>query len=218
MRSVPALQHLDNSAAAWAYAHRTAFATSGLRVITQLGNIQLVAGLAIVLAAVDLYRTRNHWSLSFLITVMVGMELNTDAVKGPSRTRATSARPRRREPRAFLPEGPFSDGSQHLLRGSSAHPRQDAPTPPRHALIGIAVAITVAVAASRVLLDLHWLSDVIGGLALGWGWFALSTAPVRRQAPQANSGDRHRRRPGRRTGKKRPSNRPPRPEVDAKTR
>jgi undecaprenyl-diphosphatase len=24
-----------------------------------------------------------------------------------------------------------------------------------------------------VLLDLHWLSDVVGGLALGWGWFAL---------------------------------------------
>jgi len=24
-----------------------------------------------------------------------------------------------------------------------------------------------------VLLDLHWLSDVIGGLALGWAWFAL---------------------------------------------
>jgi undecaprenyl-diphosphatase len=31
----------------------------------------------------------------------------------------------------------------------------------------------VAVAASRVLLDLHWLSDVIAGLALGWAWFAL---------------------------------------------
>ena len=30
-----------------------------------------------------------------------------------------------------------------------------------------------AVAASRVLLDLHWLSDVVGGLALGWAWFAL---------------------------------------------
>ena len=31
----------------------------------------------------------------------------------------------------------------------------------------------MAVAASRVLLDYHWLSDVVGGLALGWGWFAL---------------------------------------------
>jgi membrane-associated phospholipid phosphatase len=29
------------------------------------------------------------------------------------------------------------------------------------------------VASTRVLLDDHWLSDVIGGLALGWGWFAI---------------------------------------------
>jgi hypothetical protein len=27
-----------------------------------------------------------------------------------------------------------------------------------------------------VLLDLHWLSDIIGGLSLGWGWFALCAA------------------------------------------
>jgi undecaprenyl-diphosphatase len=40
-------------------------------------------------------------------------------------------------------------------------------------LIAVAVAIAVAVGASRALLDVHWLSDVIGGLALGWGWFAL---------------------------------------------
>jgi undecaprenyl-diphosphatase len=43
----------------------------------------------------------------------------------------------------------------------------------RNVLAGAAVAIAVAVACSRVLLDLHWLSDVIGGLALGWGWFAV---------------------------------------------
>jgi undecaprenyl-diphosphatase len=40
-------------------------------------------------------------------------------------------------------------------------------------VIAAAVAFAVAVAASRVLLDLHWLSDVIGGLSLGWAWFAL---------------------------------------------
>ncbi len=38
-----------------------------------------------------------------------------------------------------------------------------------HALLaGGAVAIAVAVACSRVFLDVHWFSDVLGGLALGW--------------------------------------------------
>jgi undecaprenyl-diphosphatase len=40
-------------------------------------------------------------------------------------------------------------------------------------LAGLAAGIAVAVAASRVLLDVHWLSDVIAGLALGWAWFAV---------------------------------------------
>ena len=36
----------------------------------------------------------------------------------------------------------------------------------------MAAGLAAAVAASRVLLDVHWLSDVLGGLALGWAWFA----------------------------------------------
>jgi len=40
-------------------------------------------------------------------------------------------------------------------------------------LAGFAAGIAVAVAASRVLLDVHWLSDVLAGLALGWAWFAV---------------------------------------------
>ena len=43
------------------------------------------------------------------------------------------------------------------------------------ALTGAAVAIACAVASSRVLLGLHWFSDVLGGLALGWAWFAIVT-------------------------------------------
>jgi hypothetical protein len=36
-----------------------------------------------------------------------------------------------------------------------------------------AVAVAVAVACSRVLLGVHWLSDVLAGLAFGWAWFSI---------------------------------------------
>ena len=43
----------------------------------------------------------------------------------------------------------------------------------RAALAGGATAIAVTVAGTRVLLGVHWLTDVLAGLAIGWAWFAL---------------------------------------------
>ena len=43
----------------------------------------------------------------------------------------------------------------------------------RAVLTGAAVGVAVAVASSRVLLDVHWVTDVIAGLVLGWAWFAI---------------------------------------------
>ena len=36
-----------------------------------------------------------------------------------------------------------------------------------------AAAIATAVAATRALLGVHWLTDVLGGLAIGWGWYLV---------------------------------------------
>jgi undecaprenyl-diphosphatase len=40
-------------------------------------------------------------------------------------------------------------------------------------LAGVAVALAVAVGCSRVFLGVHWVTDAIGGLVLGWTWVAL---------------------------------------------
>ena len=40
-------------------------------------------------------------------------------------------------------------------------------------LAGGAALIAIIVATSRALLGVHWVSDVLGGLAFGWGWFLL---------------------------------------------
>jgi len=44
----------------------------------------------------------------------------------------------------------------------------------RALIAGGAISITVAVASTRALLAVHWWSDVIGGVLLGWAWFAVA--------------------------------------------
>jgi membrane-associated phospholipid phosphatase len=42
-------------------------------------------------------------------------------------------------------------------------------------LAGAVGAIAFAVASTRVLLGVHWVTDVVAGLIVGWSWFAISS-------------------------------------------
>lgn len=46
----------------------------------------------------------------------------------------------------------------------------------RHAVVGATVSLVLAIGASRVLLGVHFMSDVAGGYVLGLAWLAAATA------------------------------------------
>jgi membrane-associated phospholipid phosphatase len=172
VRRVAAIQHVDNSVAAWGYDHRSSASSSGLHAITQLGNMRVVIGLAVVLVLIDAVRNRNRWSFLFLLAVLLGMEATMLGVKGVVGRVRPALDPAAAALGPSFPSGHSATAAAFYAAAALILGRAMS-RKPRHFVIAAAVAIAVAVAASRVLLDLHWFSDVVGGLSLGWAWFAL---------------------------------------------
>lgn len=171
VRSTDVLAGLDSSVAEWGDRHASPWSHDALTAVTYLGETVTVVVVAIAVAGVEIARTRNRWVVPFLVAVILGDKLLTEAIK----QLVDRARPEFEAVAATL--GPsFPSGHTSTAAASWAAfalvagrwwGRKSWP-----ALAGVAVGIAVAVALSRVFLDVHWLSDVLGGLALGWAWFA----------------------------------------------
>jgi membrane-associated phospholipid phosphatase len=172
VRSTDALAGIDSSVADWGDRHATAWSHDGLTLVTDLGETWTVVAVAVAVAVVEIARTRSRWVAPFLLAVILGDKLLTEAVK----QLVDRARPALEPVAATL--GPsFPSGHSSTAAASWAAfalvagcwwGRRAWP-----ALAGVAVGIAVGVALSRVFLDVHWLTDVLGGLALGWAWFAV---------------------------------------------
>jgi undecaprenyl-diphosphatase len=172
VRSTDLLAGIDTSAAEWGDRHATAWSHDAITLITGLGGTWGVVIAAVAVATVEIARTRNRWVVPFLLAVMVGDTLLTEAIKAL----VDRARPELEAVAATLgpsfPSGHTSTAAASwaafaLVAGRWWGPRA------WPALAGTAVGIAVAVAVSRVLLNVHWLTDVLAGLALGWAWFAV---------------------------------------------
>jgi hypothetical protein len=171
VRSTDVLAGIDSSVAEWGDRHGSAWSRDGLELVTSLGEWGPLLLVGAVVVLVEITRTRSRWVLPFLLVVVFGDKLLTETIKqGVDRVRPAI------EPVAATLGPSFPSG--HTSTAAAAWAafalvagrwlgRRAWP-----ALAGVAVGIAVAVAASRVLLDVHWLTDVIGGLALGWAWFA----------------------------------------------
>lgn len=166
------LAGLDTSVAEWGNRHASPWSQDSITLVTGLGGTWVVIVAALAVAVADIARTGSRWVVPFLLAVVVGDKLLTEALKQI----VDRARPELEPLAATLgpsfPSGHTSTAAASwaafaLVAGRWWGPRA------WPALAGASVGIAVAVAASRVLLDVHWLTDVLAGLALGWAWFAV---------------------------------------------
>jgi undecaprenyl-diphosphatase len=172
VRTKSGLIGFDNGVAKWGNRQASPWSTHLLDGITQLGSIYTVLGLSVVLAVAATIRERSMWVVAFVVAAVGGEEIVTTAVKHlVDRTRPTF-NPAAATLGPSFPSGHSATAAVFYATAALLLGRVR-PRAVRAVLAGLAAGIAVAVAASRVLLDVHWTSDVIGGLALGWAWFAV---------------------------------------------
>ncbi len=171
VRSTDALAGLDTATATWGDRHASAWSQDAITLVTRLGEMWTVIPVAVAVAAVEIHRTRNRWVIPFLFATIAGGTLLTETIKGL----VDRVRPELEPVAATLgPSFPSGHTCTAAAAGAAFALVAGRWWGPRAwpALAGAAVGIAVAVAASRVLLNVHWLTDVLAGLALGWAWFA----------------------------------------------
>ena len=164
------LYRYDAAAADWGARHATAASTRLLIWATQLGSSVVVVTVAVAAGLAEWLRRRRLTVLGFLFTVVLGQNLIANAVK------VLVDRERPPVPHLASSSG-FSFPSGHAAAAAATwaalalvfgRGRRWAVK----AWLGTAAAaVTAAVAASRVLLGVHWVTDVVAGVALGFGWF-----------------------------------------------
>lgn len=143
------------------------------RAVTHLGEPVLLTVGAALLALV-LYRTGRRRLALFVVVARVGAMVLSTGLKAI----VDRARPVFDEPVATALGASFPSG--HALGSAAFYAMLAVVLAPRlnraALLLSGAALVALAVAVTRVLLGVHYPSDVTAGLLIGWGWVALCAA------------------------------------------
>jgi undecaprenyl-diphosphatase len=172
MRTNAELAQIDNGAGQWEVDHGTRLSTRALQLVTELAGTYAVIVVIVVIAIAEYVRIPNRWVPVFLVTVVVGeIVLVTTIKQALDRVRPTF-NPAAATLGPSFPSGHSATAAALYAAVALVVARRRAPRT-RALIAGAAAGVAVAVACSRVLLGVHWLSDVVAGLAFGWAWFAI---------------------------------------------
>jgi membrane-associated phospholipid phosphatase len=166
------LYRFDASAANWGAEHATRASTDLFVALTQLGSTVVIVGVALVAGLLEWYRRRRWAVLAFMVMVILGQSLIANGIK------LLVHRQRPPVPHLTASSG-WSFPSGHTAAAAATYAAvalllaRGRRWPVRAWLGTGAAAVVLAVASSRVLLGVHWLTDVVAGAALGFAWFAV---------------------------------------------
>ena len=172
IRTKTGVAQYDLSFARWGATHATSGSTTVLRRLSELGGTLGVVTLTVIVGTME-YRRLANKAIPALLALTVGGQF---AVVALVKVIVDRARPDLGQLTGFssssFPSGHAAAAAATfaviaLLLGRRRSRRA------RAVLAGAAVAVAVTVAGTRVLLGVHWLTDVLAGLAVGWAWFAL---------------------------------------------
>ena len=172
VRSSGNLVDTDRSVGQWGVDHATSWSTDALRLVTELGGTYAVVAVLIVVGVVEYVRVPNKWVPVFLLTVVIGETVLVNTIKELLDRVRPTFNPVAETLGPSFPSGHSATAAALYAAVGLVVARRRSPTT-RTAIAGAAVALAAAVACSRVLLGVHWMSDVVAGLAFGWAWFAV---------------------------------------------
>jgi len=166
------LVRADSSVERWGHDHASGFATDALNAITHIGEPTIVIGLAAVVAIVETIRTRSRWVLPFMALVVAGNAVVTTTVKEFADRARPTLNPVAHTLGPSFPSG-HSSWSAAFFAATALLCMRGRTRRVQAVIVGLCAAAAASIAATRVLLGAHWLSDVIAGLLLGSAWFCV---------------------------------------------
>jgi len=168
---------LDRSVYEALYAgHRPAFALAA-RVATMLGDPTVLVGAGFLVAAWLWYRRRGRFAIGLLLVILVGRGLSEVQKYWIARPRPALETHLVVVKTWSFPSGHATSSMIFYLTVALALTANGAR---RRILAGSAILLSLLIGLSRVMLGVHWPSDVIGGWAFGLLWVLVTLRPAER--------------------------------------